>query len=71
MYIIDKVFLEHPRNVHMSYMQHMYFSCSIGCYFCFGSCQACIHACFPFIFETSSQDCARSIYTLIKGHRPS
>ena len=37
MYIIDKVFLEHPRNVHMSYMQHMYFSCSIGCYFCFGS----------------------------------
>lgn len=71
MYIIDKLFLTHPRNVHMSYLQHMCFSCSIGSYFCLGSCQAYIHGCCPFLFETSSQDCAYNIYTLIKHQRTS
>lgn len=62
----DDIFCRHPREVGMTYMEHMRFSCSLcGKFFC-ASIQACIHSIFPCAFKTSSTDYAENINEIIE-----
>ncbi len=66
MKIVDDIFLKHPRESNMTYLQHMCFTCSIGYYFCFASIQAHIHACIPCLCEKSSEECSMHINSIAK-----
>lgn len=68
-YCINKLFLEHPHSVNMTYIQHCVFSTFIGNYFLMASIQAYTHGCIPYMFETSSSDSARDISEIIHLHR--
>lgn len=57
----DFVFFKHPREVNMSYSEHMCFSCGLGCQFLCASVQAFVHGIFPCAFQTSSTDYAKNI----------
>tara|TARA_B100001287_G_scaffold276859_1_gene290229 strand:+ start:13335 stop:13547 length:213 start_codon:yes stop_codon:yes gene_type:complete len=60
-----KRFTEHPKNNNMTYFQHFCFSCNLGFQFSIASIYAYIHAAFPFLYETSSQDYAATILNAI------
>ena len=60
-----KRFTEHPKNNNMTYFQHFCFSCNLGFQFTIASIYAYIHAVFPFLHETSSQDYAATILNAI------
>jgi hypothetical protein len=60
-----KRFTEHPKNNNMTYFQHFCFSCNLGFQFSIASIYAYIHAVFPFLHETSSQDYAATILNAI------
>ena len=60
-----KHFTEHPKNNNMTYFQHLCFSCSLGFQFSIASIYAYIHAVFPFLHETSSQDYAATVLNAI------
>ena len=53
---VDELFLEHPREQGVSYLQHFYISGSIGVSFFIASAQAFVHAVCPYFFQTSSSD---------------
>ncbi len=62
----DDIFCRHPRDVGMTYTEHMCFSCSLcGKFFC-ASIQACIHSIFPCAFQTSSTDYSKDISETIE-----
>ena len=65
--IVDKIFLQHPRENNMTYIEHMCFSCSIGVYFLLGSCQAFCHGCIPYMFEKSSSEISECVYKSISS----
>lgn len=54
--VVDRIFLEHPREQNVSYFQHLCISLSLSASFLCASGQACIHAFVPCCFETSSND---------------
>lgn len=60
-----KRFTEHPKNNNMTYFQHFCFSCNLGFQFSIASIYAYIHAVFPFLNETSSQDYAATVLNAI------
>lgn len=60
-----KRFTEHPKNNNMTYFQHFCFSCNLGFQFSIASIYAYIHAVFPFLYETSSQDYAATVLNTI------
>lgn len=63
----DNLFCKHPRDVGMTYCEHMFFSCNLSaCFFC-ASVQACIHSIFPCLFQTSSTDYAHNISETIES----
>ena len=59
-------FTKHPRENNMSYFKHFCFSCNLGIQFSFAALYAFIHACFPFICETTSYDYSKFIHELIE-----
>ena len=63
----DKCFCEHPRNVNMTYFEHMCFSCTLASKFYCASVQACIHSIFPYFYQTSSSDYSREICDTIEN----
>lgn len=63
----DFVFCKHPREVGMTYSEHMCFSCLLSSSFCCASLQACIHSIFPCAFQTSSSDYSHEISELIEN----
>lgn len=64
---IDWIFCQHPREVGMTYREHMCFSCVLSSNFCCASIQACIHSIFPCAFQTSSSDYANQISKTIEN----
>lgn len=56
MYLFEKIFFEHPRDVSMTYKEHFKFSMELSQYFCCASIKACIHSFIPCMFITSSTD---------------
>lgn len=68
-YCINKLFIEHPHSVGMTYPQHCCFSFSIANYFLLASVQAYIHAIIPCMFQTSSSDCVNDINGIINSRK--
>lgn len=53
---ISKLFIEHPKQNNMTYLEHFLHSSNLSFKFFCASCKACIHSIFPFLYETSSTD---------------
>ena len=66
---IFNLFTKHPKEVGLSYFQHLYISLSISINFFIGSIKSLIHSFLPFMFETSSSDTIREIDHFIKSTR--
>jgi hypothetical protein len=64
MSLIHNLFFEHPEENKMTYMQHFFFSTSLGLYFIGCSCKAFIHAFIPSLFITSSSDVPKELNNL-------
>jgi len=67
-YILKKYFLEHPKNVGMTYGEHMKFSFHLSSIFLKASYQALIHGIFPDIYITGSSDTSKKVTDLL-NHR--
>ena len=55
-FYINKLLLEHPKKINMTYTQHLNHSMSISRDMFIGSIKALIHGILPFLYETSSTD---------------
>lgn len=66
---IYRLFTKHPKEVGLSYFQHLFVSLSISTNFFIGSIKAFIHSFFPFMFITSSSDIVKEISTIINSTR--
>jgi hypothetical protein len=66
---IYKLLTKHPKEVGLSYFQHLYVSVSISINFFTASIKALIHSFLPFMFETSSSDTIKYLDLLIKETR--
>ena len=66
-HIINNLFLKHPRENNMTYIEHCCFSTSLGLTFFVGSIQAFCHGCIPALFETSSTDISRYVLESIQS----
>ena len=52
---LKKKFIEHPKNIGETYLQHLWFSVKWACKFLLMACVALIHGVFPMFFvETNS-----------------
>ena len=64
MSLIHNLFFEHPEENKMTYMQHFFFSTSLGLYFIGCSFKAFTHAFIPCLFITSSSDVPKELNNL-------
>ena len=65
----DKIFLNHPRSVGESYIQHMGAAFRFGVLLFVAGLAACIHAIFPCLFETAASDIIKKINDEIKNRK--
>jgi len=63
---IEKLFLAHPRENNLTYLQHMIISLNLCQSFAIASLQAFIHALFPFVFQTASTDTIKYLDNFMK-----
>tara|TARA_B100001057_G_C22553734_1_gene834495 strand:- start:54 stop:347 length:294 start_codon:yes stop_codon:yes gene_type:complete len=61
------VFISHPEDVCMTYLEHSRFSLYLSAQLTIGALQAFIHAIIPVLFKTSSSDLVTSIETTINN----
>ena len=61
------IFISHPEDVCMSYVEHSFFSLYLSARLTIGALQAFIHAIIPVLFTTSSSDLVSSIDTIINN----
>ena len=66
---IYKLLTKHPKEVGLSYFQHLYISLSISINFFTASIKALIHSFLPFMFETSSSDTIKYLNLFITETR--
>lgn len=66
---IKNLFIKHPNEHNMTYIQHMIFSLVLSTQFCVASIKASIHAFCPFLCVTSSHDYADVILKTIEKKR--
>jgi len=59
-------YFNHPNNVCMSYRIHFFVSINYSKIFLFAAIKSLIHAFFPNIFITSSNDCVNNVSKLLK-----
>lgn len=64
-----KIFINHPTNVKMSYLEHFSFSFSLGIQFLLAACKSFVHSFFPILFETSATDYSLMIYKIIEERK--
>jgi len=55
-FYINKLLLEHPKKINMTYTQHLNHSMSISRDMFICSVKTAIHGVLPFLYETSSTD---------------
>ena len=55
-FYLNKLLLEHPKKVNMTYTEHLNHSMSISRDMFIGSIKAAIHGLIPFFYEKSSTD---------------
>ena len=65
--MIDKYFLEHPRNVGQSYMEHQGFALAMSGKLFVAAFASLIHAFVPAWFETTASGIVYQIHTTILG----
>ena len=63
-----KSFFKHPKNVCMTYFQHMTLSLHFAAILGIGSIQALIHAFIPDICITSTTDLANKVNNMLKSN---
>ena len=64
---VYSIFISHPEDVCMTYLEHSYFSLWLSTRFTIGALQAFIHAIIPTLFKTSSSDLVTSVETTINN----
>ena len=62
---LHSIFVFHPQDVCMTYVEHFMFSLCLSGRFTIGAIQAFIHAIIPVLFKTSSSDLVSSIETTL------
>ena len=67
--IMQDLFLEHPKNVCLSYFQHFKLSMGFSLKFGIGSLKAFAHAIFPFMFIKSTSDIINDIENQLKVNK--
>ena len=60
------LFNSHPKNVCMTYLEHMRFAFKLSLLTCYSSITSIIHAFFPFLFITTASDINLFIAKLLK-----
>lgn len=63
---IELIFVSHPQNVCMTYLEHLQFSCSLAYTLSIGAVKALIHAFFPNMYITSTTDLANDLQKKIE-----
>jgi len=58
---LDNIFLKHPRERDVTYIQHFVISINFAKTFFMASIKSIIHAFIPILFVTSSTDCIKDI----------
>mgnify|MGYP001584212774 CR=1 FL=1 len=61
------IFISHPEDVCMTYLEHSFFSLYLSSRLIIGAFQAFVHAIIPALFKTSSSDLVTSIDTTINS----
>lgn len=56
---INKLFLSHPKEDKMTYIQHFLNTFFLGTYLGFNSVKIIIHSIFPFLFINCDNDCIK------------
>ena len=65
--MIDKIFLEHPRNVGQSYMEHQGFALAMSARLFVAAFASLIHAFIPALFTTTGSNIVYQIHSTIRG----
>jgi len=63
---LDNIFLKHPREHNVTYIQHFMISLNFAKTFLIASIKAIIHAFIPTLFITSSTDCIEDVKIFIR-----
>lgn len=66
--IIYKIFVRHPEENNMTYIQHLFRAWSISFKLSIALFALLIHGLIPSLFETTGTDCIKSLYEEIKEH---
>ena len=64
---IDRLFIQHPSSVCMSYYEHFLFSGKLGCMFFVAGCKAFIHAICPALYVSSSSDLSEELHIMLSS----
>lgn len=67
--MIGKLFLDHPRTVGETYVEHMRVAGSFGLAMIAGGAKALVHAVLPTAYETAGSDTIRRLHTIMVEKR--
>lgn len=63
--LLDRLFLQHPRNVDESYFEHFRFALGFGGILLLAGLAATVHALLPFLFETTASRIVKRLHARI------
>ncbi|HEY1710210.1 MAG TPA: DUF6356 family protein [Rhizomicrobium sp.] len=67
--MLRKLFLDHPRSVGESYLQHLSTALSFGGRMIAAGIACCLHGFFPFLFFTTGSSTVRHLHDAMITHR--
>ena len=65
-----KLFIQHPHERGMTYLQHLVHAMSLGLMLGRGCIGICVHALFPFWFQTIATDTSKELEQCLKNSLP-
>ena len=68
--MFNKLFLEHPRQLGQSYLEHMTQALSVGGKLLLGGLACLLHAFIPGLFTTTASDIVREINGMMSRRKP-
>jgi Family of unknown function (DUF6356) len=60
--MLDKLFMDHPRSVGETYVEHLDSAWSFGAHMVLAGFACLIHGIFPFLFKRTGSSAIRSLY---------